>query len=86
MRLDADTLALLDDVPPAGACLDRESGWHIGESGEPLPQRLPIGRRDASPSPLPGLAIDVVERDLPTMHVKTTYNHHGTSSSSCFAH
>src|SRR5215210_62720 len=80
MRLDSGSAKLLDDVAPAGG------GFHgdgdllttepFGELIEPGPQALAGSRADLAAMQLAALHLYVVEGDLLSMYVETTYNVH----------
>ena len=84
-RLDPRVLKFFDDEPPPGTRFDRES--HIRAAGEPLRQPLtqhaPACRGDPSPIHTISVRVEIVERDLSTVHVEAAYDgHHETSSGS----
>jgi hypothetical protein len=70
---------LLGHKPPAGAALHREVAVTRGQLAQPPSQHLTRGRGDLPPPGLTGLSVDPVVGDLPAMHVKRSYDHHGTS-------
>ena len=77
MRRDAGPGQLLRDVPPAGAPLQRER--HVVPAGEPRQpgtQVRPVGRGDLAALHLPGLGLEVVERDLFPVDVEPAYDGH----------
>jgi hypothetical protein len=69
---------LLDDEAPARAALERDG--HVGPPGEalgePAPQGRPRRRADLARAHLAAVGIEIVERDLSTVHVKTAYDRH----------
>jgi hypothetical protein len=82
VSLDTGALELLDHKAPTGAAFHCESGLVALEARQPLPQALTGGRSDPASLDLAGLGVEIVESDLPAMHVKSTYDRHGTSSRS----
>jgi hypothetical protein len=72
-------LELLDHQPPPGAALHRDVAATRGQLAQPPSQPLAGGRGDLPPPGLTGLPVDPVEGALPAMHVKRSYDHHGTS-------
>jgi len=78
MRLDPCVHHLLDDKRPSGAVLHRER--HVVPPGEPLrepvPQHRPGSRSDLTDAQLAGIRVQIVERDLWSVHVKSTYDRH----------
>jgi hypothetical protein len=82
-RRDPRQLKLLHHETPPGACLHRE--LHIGTPGEPLgqppAQHRPARRGDPPPQQLTGIGVQIIKRDLSTMHVEATYDRHGETSS-----
>src|SRR5829696_3077655 len=80
MRLDSGSAKLLDDVAPAGRSLhgdgDLLTTEVLGELIEPGAQALTGSRADLASMQLAGLHLHVVEGDLLSMDVETTYNVH----------
>src|SRR5215210_4392055 len=80
MRLDSGSAKLLDDVAPAGGGLhgdgDLLTREPFGELIEPGPQALAGSRADLAAMQLAALHLYVVEGDLLSMYVETTYNVH----------
>src|SRR5215211_7512398 len=80
VRLDSGTLHLLDDVAPAGCSLhgdgDLLTGEPFGELIEPLSEALASGRADLAAMYFAAVHLYVVEGDLLTVHIETTYNVH----------
>src|SRR5207302_4330583 len=77
MRHDAGRGQLLRDVPPAGAPLQRERD--VVPAGEPLqpgPQVRTVGRGDLAALHLPGLSVQVVERELLPVDIQPAYDWH----------
>ena len=75
MYLDTGPGQLFGHEPPARAPLQRER--HIGPVGqrfEPLAQVRPRGGTDLARADFTGLGVHLVECDLSSMHVKTTYD------------
>jgi hypothetical protein len=84
-RLDPHSLKLLDHETPPGARLYRE--LHVSTPGEPLSQppaqHRTARRGNPPPQQLTGIGVQIIERDLSTMHVEAAYDgHHETSSGS----
>src|SRR5829696_8782329 len=80
VRLDSGALHLLDDVAPAGGGLhgdgDLLSGEPLGELIEPLSEALAGGRADLAAMYFAADHLYVVEGDLLSMYVESTYNIH----------
>jgi hypothetical protein len=78
MRHHPRTGQLLGDIPPAGAALHRE--LHLGSSGEPprepLSQMLPVRRSDLAALQLTGDGVHIVERQLLSMDIQSSYDGH----------
>ena len=77
MYLDTGAGQLFGHEPPARAPLQRER--HIGpvrQRFEPLAQVRPRGGTDLARADFTGLGVHLVECDLSSMHVKTTYDCH----------
>src|SRR3954454_23669395 len=72
----AHALELLDDEPPARTRLDRERRLPLLEPSQPQPQVLTIRRSDPAPRDLTRLAVEIVERDLPTMKIQPANDGH----------
>jgi hypothetical protein len=83
VRGDPDPLQFFDHIPPAGAALQREGHLlPVGEALQPGAQLQAVGGNDPAGGHLPGVLIQVVEGQLPTMQIQPAYDGHGTSSSS----
>jgi hypothetical protein len=82
-HVDPGPLKLLHHETPPNARLNRE--LHIGTTGEPLgqppAQHRPTRRGDPPSQQLAGISVQIVERDLSTMHVEAAYDRHGETSS-----
>jgi hypothetical protein len=77
MRHDAGPGQLLRYVPPAGAPLQRERDVAAaGEPRQPGPQVRAVGRGDLAPLHLPGLRVQVVERELLPVDIQPAYDGH----------
>ena len=77
VRRDAGRGQLLRDVPPAGAPLQRKRDVvPAGEPRQPGPQVRPVGRGDLAALHLPGLGIEVVERELLPVDIQPAYDGH----------
>src|SRR5579864_2589926 len=88
MWLDAGAYQFFGDEPPAGAAFNRERNVVTSfESLQPLAQHWPCCRPNLASSRFAGVGVQIIERDLCSVHVKTAYNCHlGTSSSTRFVH
>jgi len=77
VRRDAGRGQLLCDVPPAGAPLQRERDVvPAGEPCQPGPQVRAVGRGDLAALHLPGLRVQVVERELLPVDIQPAYDGH----------
>ena len=88
MRLEPGGDHLLDDVTPAGATLHRDrhrpaAGVFGHVVAQPAPEPLPIGLPHPTGPHLPGLHLQGIERDLPSMQIQPTYHRHREPPSSC---
>src|SRR3954463_2828460 len=72
----AHALELLGDEPPDRTRLDRERRLPLLEPSQPQPQVLTIRRSDPAPRDLTRLAVEIVERDLPTMKIQPANDGH----------
>jgi hypothetical protein len=76
MHIHARGRALLADIPPPGAALQRELTIPIGTVlGQPAAQRFPRRRTNLTQVHQTVL-IDEIDRDLLSMHVQTAYDRH----------
>jgi hypothetical protein len=77
MHRDPGRGQLLRDVPPPGAPLDRERGTPAAvEPRQPGAQVLPVSRGDLTAPHLPGLGVEIVERDLLPVDIQPAYDGH----------
>ena len=77
VRRDAGPGQLLRDVAPAGAPFQRKRDVvPAGEPRQPGPQVRPAGRGDLAALHLPGLGVQIVERELLPMDVEPAYDGH----------
>src|SRR5688500_17643099 len=83
MSVEPRPAELLDHEQPAGRALQRDRAIDAVEPGQPLPEAAAGRGSDLAPPLLTAVDVDVVVRDLATMHIKPTYDAHGTSFSSC---
>ena len=68
---------LLHDEPPPGATLHRELHLaHPGVAGQEPPHRRPARRPQLTPTYLPRLGVQHIERDLSTVHIERPYDGH----------
>jgi len=76
MRTHTRRLALLDHEPPAGAALHSQIDGPVLETGQPAPERLPIGRCDPAALAHTRRRVHHVERDLLPVQIQPTYDRH----------
>src|SRR5262249_2081458 len=77
MRLDARAHQFFNHEPPAGTALDRKRDViTAAEPGQPTAQAWPRRRSDLTGAHFAGVCVQVIERDLCSVHVKTAYNCH----------
>jgi len=77
VRRDAGPGQLLRHVPPAGTPLQRERDVvPASEPRQPGTQVRPVGRDDLAALHLPGLGVQIVERDLFPVDVEPAYDGH----------
>jgi hypothetical protein len=74
---------LLDHEPPTRAPLTGQIHLLTSELAQPLPEPFPGHTQDPTPTHIPGVGIQHIERDLTTVNIQPTYDGHGTSSTSC---
>jgi hypothetical protein len=75
MHARADRAQLLHHKPPAGRRLQRHLRLATAEAIQEPRHRFTMRRRDPRPAHLTGLGIDPLGSDLPSMLIKSHYDH-----------
>src|SRR6266508_2268345 len=75
MHTRADRAQLLHDEPPAGRRLQRDLKLRAAKATQESPHRLAMRRRHARPRHLAGVGLDPLGGDLPSMLIKSHYDH-----------
>jgi hypothetical protein len=75
MHPGADRAQLLDHEPPARRRLQRHLQLAAAEALQEPPHRLAVRRRHPRPTHLTGLGVEPLGRDLPSMLIKSHYDH-----------
>src|SRR5919201_3014186 len=75
MHARADRAQLLDHEPPAGRRLQRHLELGAAEALQEPPHRLAVRRNHTRPAHLTGLGLDPLGGHLPSMLIKSHYDH-----------
>src|SRR5215213_1839415 len=75
MHAGVDRAQLLDHEPPAGRRLQRDLQLLAAKATQKPPHRLAMRRRNPRPTHLTGLGLDPLGSDLPSMLIKSHYDH-----------
>jgi hypothetical protein len=76
VRIDPGRLELFDHEPPAGATLERERSRLIVKPTQPMAHLDARRWRNLAAADLTASGVEIVEGDLPSVHVESPHNRH----------